>query len=134
MKKKIIPIVVVLLVIGLVSGYIYCSNHPKIQVGIGGGHGMEQIHIAFSTTFDIPIAKEIQKHLIEIQIWNNGVVSKLVEDSVEPRDIKVSGEVVDGKTILRYEGYYTSKNGEQVQYFEEKTFDFVLVSEEELFK
>lgn len=134
MKKKITPITIVVLLIGFVSGCIYCSNHPTIKIGVGGGNGIEIIHVAHSTPFNVPIAKEIQANLMEIHEWNDGVVFFLMEETMEPRDIKVSGEVVDGTTILRYEGDYTSKEGEEIQYFEEKAFDFVIVPEEELLK
>lgn len=134
MKKKILPIAIILFVIGAVSIYVYASNNPTIKIGVGGGHGLEIIHVAHSTIFDVPISKEIQANLMEIHEWNDAVASFLMEETMEPRDIKVSGEVVDGKTILRYEGYYTSKEGEEIQYFEETSFDFVIVPEEELFK
>ena len=134
MKKKILPIAIILFVIGAVSIYVYASNNPTIKIGVGGGHGLEIIHVAHSTIFDVPISKEIQANLMEIHEWNDAVASFLMEETMEPRDIKVSSEVVDGKTILRYEGYYTSKEGEEIQYLEEKGFDFVIVPEEELFK
>ena len=134
MKKKILPIAIILFVIGAVSIYVYASNNPTIKIGVGGGHGLEIIHVAHSTIFDVPISKEMQANLMEIHEWNDTVASFLMEETMEPRDIKVSGEVVDGKTILRYEGYYTSKEGEEIQYLEEKGFDFVIVPEEELFK
>ena len=134
MKKKILPIAIILFVIGAVSIYVYASNNPTIKIGVGGGHGLEIIHVAHSTIFDVPISKEIQANLMEIHEWNDAVASFLMEETMEPRDIKVSSEVVDGKTILRYEGYYTSKEGEEIQYFEETSFDFVIVPEEELFK
>lgn len=135
MKKKVFaPVIIVLILICIVSGYIYCSYNPNIRVGIGGGHGIEIIHLAYSTYFNVPVAKEIEANIIEFGDWNDEVVSELMEETMEPRDIKVSGEVVDGKTTLRYEGYYTSKDGQTLQYFEEKTFDFVLVPDEELLK
>ena len=134
MKKRILPIAILFILIVLISGYIYCSNHPTIKIGVGGGNGLEIIHVAHSTIFNVPISKEIQANLMEIYEWNDVVVEFLMEESVEPRDIKVSGEVSDGTTILRYEGYYTSKEGEEIQYFEEKSFDFIIVPEEELLK
>lgn len=135
MKRKVCVLTVIaLIVVASVSGYLYCSYHPYIKIGIGGGHGMEQIHIVLSTSFNIPLAKEIDENLKEVIMWNDKVVTELMDDTMEPRDIRVSGEVVDEKTILRYEGYYTTKDGQTLEYFEEKVFDFVLVSDEELFK
>ena len=139
MKKKILPIAIILFVIGAVSIYVYASNNPTIKIGVGGGHGLEIIHVSHSTIFDVPISKEIQANLMEIHEWNDAVVSFLMEETMEPRDIRVSIEAVDGKTIdsktvLRYVGYYTSKDGEEIRYLEEKVFDFIIVPEEELFK
>ena len=132
--KKLLPIAIIFFIVSTVSIYVYASNNPTIKIGVGGGHGLEIIHVSHSTIFDVPISKEIQANLMEIHEWNDAVASFLMEETMEPRDIKVSGEVVDGKTILRYEGYYTSKEGEEIQYFEETSFDFVIVPEEELFK
>ena len=129
MKKKILPIAIILFVIGTVSIYVYSSNNPTIKIGVGGGHGLEIIHVSHSTMFNVPISKELEANLMELHEWNDAVASFLTEETIEPRDIKVSGEVVDGKMILSYEGYYTSKDGEKIQYLEEKEFDFVLEAE-----
>lgn len=130
MKKKIVLIIIFLITLSLGGGYIYRLHHPHIEVGVGGGHGLEIIHIAFSE----PISDEIEKNIMEIGKWNDAIVSELMNETVEPRDIKVSGDVVDGKTTLRYEGYYTSHDGQKMEFFEEKTFEFMLVPEEELLK
>lgn len=37
------------------------------------------------------------------------------------------------KTTLRYEGYIITKDGERVEYLQEKTFDFELCSEKRFF-
>lgn len=130
MKKKILIIIIIFITVLLGGGYIYRLHHPHIEVGVGRGHGLEIIHIAFSE----PISKEIEKNIIEIGEWNDAVITELMNETIEPRDIKVSGEVVDGKTTLRYKGNYTSKDGQTLEYFEERTFDFVLVPAEELLK
>ena len=130
MKKKIIPIIIAFIAVVFISGYIYRCYHPDIRIGIGGGHGLEIISIVTTG----PIADVKEQQLREIADWNNEVTYVLFNETMEPRDIKVSGEVVDGKTTLRYEGDYTSKDGEILYFFEEKTFDFVLVQEDELLK
>lgn len=137
MKKKIIISIAIILILVTtvpVLVYQYVSYHPDIRVGIGGGHGLEIISIAMTTSSFIPVAKEIEDNIIEVGDWNNEVTTFLFNNTVQPRDIKVSGEVVDGKTTLRYEGYYTTKDGQTEEYFEEKTFDFVLVPNDELLK
>ena len=134
MKKRILVTGITVVVLIVVLGYAYCSYNPDIRIGIGGGHGLEIIHLTYSTTFNIPVAKEIEENVIEFGDWNDEVVLELMEKTMEPRDIKVSGEVQNGNTILKYEGYYTSKDGQILEYCNEKIFDFVLVPNEELLK
>lgn len=134
MKNKIIIVLITISVI-LLSTFLfvfYSSHHPKIILGVGGGHGIEHFALTWSTNLDIPVAEEIEANILEYHDWNDAVVAELMEETLEPRDIKVSGEVIDGKTILRYEGYYTTEDGQRKAYFEEKEFDFVLVPDDEL--
>jgi hypothetical protein len=130
MKKKIIPVIIVFVAVVFISGYIYRCYHPDITIGIGGGHGLEIISVVTTG----PIADVKEEQLKEIADWNNEVTYVLFNETMEPRNIKVSGEVEDGKTTLRYEGNYTSKDGETLQFFEEMTFNFVLVPNDELLK
>lgn len=127
-KKFILGILIV--GIALVLGYQYRAYHPNLQIGIGGAHGLEIIHVVYSE----PMAREIQENLIEFGDWNEEATYVLFTEALEPRDIKAYGKVEDGKTTFRYEGYYTTKDGETIQFLEEKTFDFELPLEEELLK
>lgn len=135
-KKTIIKMLIIAVLVIPILGYLYCSYNPLIHISamrnIGSEGRNEQLLIAMSTYFGVPVAKEIDEKCKEIGEWNNAIVVELAEKARAPRDIQVTGEVVDGKTILRYEGYYTTEDGQTVQYFEEKTFDFVLVPDEEL--
>ncbi len=48
-------------------------------------------------------------------------------------NIQASGELKAGKTILRYEGYIITNDGEKIEYLQEKTFDFELCSKKRFF-
>lgn len=134
MKKNVVMSGIIIILLFIVIGYVYSSNNPNIRLGVGGGHGIEVIHLVYSTYFNVPVSKEIEANIKEFGDWNDAVISELMNETVEPRNIEVSGEVVDGKTTLRYEGIYTSKDGKSLEYLEEKTFDFVLVPQDELLK
>ena len=82
---------------------------------------------------DSPVQK---RKLDEVWSWNNSVSSKLREHSVEgglAYNIKASGEIENGKTTLRYEGYVIKEDGKRIDFSEEKTFNFVLCSEKRFF-
>lgn len=145
MNKKISVIFIavgcLLLIIGIGAGYyIYHSNHPDISISIGGdlddtdGDYVEHITIAIGGHANIPIADTIENKLIEIGDWNSEAVEDLLNNYQAPRNIVVSGEVKDGKTILRYEGEVTTKEGKIEAYLNEKEFNFVLVPGEKLLK
>ncbi len=59
--------------------------------------------------------------------WNDAVLQEIASyPADQPRSIQVSGEVAQGKTTLRYEGYLTDAAGNRVDFRQERTFDFVL--------
>lgn len=135
MKAKIlIPTILALILVLSVSFYCYISYHPYIRLGISEGDGLDIMLYSMSDSDIISVAKEIEENMIEIADWNNEVVTFLQSNANHPRDIKPSAEIIDGKTILRYEGYYTTEDGEKVDYFEEKTFDFVVIPDDDLLK
>ena len=72
----------------------------------------------------------------EVMKWNDPIVLELTEHSKEggiAYNIEVSGEIENGKTTLRYEGFIIKKDGKRIDYKKEKTFDFVLCSEKRFF-
>ena len=95
---------------------------------------MEHITIAIGGHANIPIADTIENKLIEIGDWNSEAVEDLLNNYQAPRNVVVSGEVKGGKTILRYEGEVTTKEGKTEAYLNEKEFNFVLVPGEKLLK
>ena len=72
----------------------------------------------------------------EVRAWNDPISLELTEHSKEgglAYNIKVSGEIENGRTALRYEGYIIKNDGQRINYLQEKTFDFVLCSEKRFF-
>ena len=68
--------------------------------------------------------------------WNDPIMLELMQYSKEgglAYNITVSGEIEDGKTTLRYEGYIIKEDGEKINYLQEKTFAFALCSEKRFF-
>ena len=55
-------------------------------------------------------------------------LAELRKDGGLAYNITVSGEIANGKTTLRYDGYIIKKDGKRIDYHQEKTFDFVLCS------
>ena len=65
----------------------------------------------------------------EISNWSNSVVTELQKEYLSrPHHIEVFSEVKNKETTLRYEGWVTTKEGEKIEYKQEKVFDFVLDS------
>ena len=69
----------------------------------------------------------------EFVLWNHIVDLELHYVYVAPYDVRVSGEVKNGKTTLRYGGYVTTRDGETVEYKNEMTFDWAYGPEGKLF-
>ncbi len=140
MNKKIKTAVIVILVLIIVfvpSFVLFSYYNPVIRISVSRGFGnsgeddvwVEHIMVMTSTAFNLPLPKKTDSQLKEIWQWNDAAVVEFNENFGEgPRKITVSGEMKDEKTVLRYEGYYTNKNGEKVDYLNEKTFDFEISS------
>ena len=73
------------------------------------------------------------KKVRELVLWNHGVDLEINYFYTAPYHIEASGEVKNGKTILRYEGYVTTQDGETIEYKNEMTFDSAFGPEGELF-
>lgn len=143
-KKALVPLLVVA-ALALAAGayYMYWSHHPHVvfhraeaisSSRFEGEYHYETIMVSFAHHKAwIPLAKSVDADLKELADWNNRVITDL-NQYIAPYNIKVSGEVANGKTTLRYAGYVTTQEGETIDYKEEKTFDFAYVSNEELFQ
>lgn len=131
MRKKLLIILVVLIAILAVRDFgtlAYKIHTAKVMVGVTVGGKWERIGMTLSGL----APQKIENQFIEVHAWNDLVITELSREVQEPCDIRVSGEVKDGKTTLCYEGTYTTKDGETVEYFEEKTFDFVMDLDKQL--
>ncbi len=132
--KLLIPTILAVIVIGFISTCYYVAYHPDIRLSVSERDGVDVLLYTMSGSNFIPISREIEETMMEISDWNNEVITFLNDNAKHPRDIKPSAEVVGGQTILRYEGYYTTENGEKVDYFEEKAFDIVIKPDKELLR
>lgn len=145
MKKSILAIIIVFVVILTTLGVLYYTSYPIIgigkMVGVTSDNFDKEFHSesisVWSTgaTF-LPDSPQQKQKMDDIYEWNNPIALELAEYRKEgglAYNIKVSGEMEDGKTTLRYEGYIITKDGKRIDYKEEKTFDFILCSENRFF-
>lgn len=145
MAKKLSAVVLVLVVIISIAGFWYYTSYPIISVGKMVGTQNESfekefysetVNISSSIIGFLPDSPLQKKKLDEVWEWNNPISLELTEirkDGGLAYNIEVSGEIKNGKTTLRYEGYIIKKDGKRIDYFQEKTFDFVLCSEKRFF-
>lgn len=147
MSRKTIACLVLgltLLLFGVFGIYCaYWSYHPHMVIQravinsssrFEGEYHHEQIMFSLANHRGIPLAQSVEENLMELGDWCNQVDTDLRENYIAPYNIRVSGEVANGKTTLRYEGYVTTKDGETVDYKKEMTFDFAYVSNDNLFQ
>lgn len=145
MKKSILAIIIAFVVILTTLGVLYYTSYPIIgigkMVGVTSDNFDKEFHSesisVWSTgaTF-LPDSPQQKQKMDNIYEWNNPIALELAEYRKEgglAYNIKVSGEMEDGKTTLRYEGYIITKDGKRIDYKEEQTFDFILCSENRFF-
>lgn len=145
MKKRIL--IAVLLVVVLISAVSvwYYTSYPIIGVAKFASsysdNFSEEFHNERISIFSvgssfIPDSPLQKRKFDEVWVWNNSTtleISEYVKAGGKCLNIKASGEIEGGKTTLRYEGYIITKEGERVEYLQEKTFDFELCSEKRFF-
>ena len=145
MKRKILSVVLALIITLSLVGAWYYTSYPTISVGKFVATSSENFEKEFySETLSISSAvidfipdSPLQKRKTEeVRAWNEPITKELLEHSKEggiAYNITVSGEIENGQTTLRYEGYIVKKDGERTDYKKEKTFNFVLCSEKRFF-
>ena len=145
MAKKLLAVIIAMVVMSSIVGVWYYISYPIISVGKMVGtqnenfekeFHSETINISSSVIGFLPDSPLQKKKLDEVWEWNNPISLELTEirkDGGLAYNIEVSGEIENGKTTLRYEGYIIKKDGERINFFQEKTFDFVLCSEKRFF-
>lgn len=134
-----------MLVIISIVGVWYYTSYPTISIGKMVGTENDNFENEFhSETISISSAvigflpdSPLQKRKIdEVWAWNTPISLELAEYRKEgglAYNIEVSGEIENRKTTLRYKGYIIKKDGKRIDYFQEKTFDFVLCSKKRFF-
>ncbi len=145
MKKRILVVILMLIVFMSAVGVWYYTSYPVIGVGkivaTSSDNFEKDFHSEFISVVSagndiLPDSPSQKRKMDEVWMWNNTISNELSEHLKEgglTYNIKVSGEMEDGKTILRYEGYIIKKDGRKIAYKQEKAFDFVLCSEKRFF-
>ena len=145
MAKKFLAVILTLVAIVSIAGVWYYTSYPIIGVGkmvstesdsFEKEFHSETISISSSVIGFLPDSPLQKQKTDEVWAWNNPISLELAEyrkDGGVAYNIEVSGEIENGKTTLRYEGYIIKKDGERINYLQEKTFDFVLCSEKRFF-
>lgn len=145
MKRKILALVLALVITISIVGTWYYTSYPTISVGkmvasssdkFEKEFHSERLSITSAVIGFLPDSPLQRTKIDEVMKWNDPIVLELTEHSKEgglAYNIEVSGEIEGGKTTLRYEGYIIKKDGERINYLQEKTFDFVLCSEKRFF-
>ncbi len=140
MKRKILVLILALTIILSTLGALYYTSYPIIGVSKMVGYSNDKFEDEFHSetitlvtvgTDIIPDSPLQSKKMDAVWQWNDIIGKDLAEhrkDGGSAYNIKVSGEIANGKTTLRYEGYIIKKDGERINYLQEKTFDFVLCS------
>ena len=145
MTRKILALVLALVVIFSIAGAWYYTSYPSISIGklvsSDNDNFTEEFHsehlsIVTAVAGFLPDSPLQRRKIDEVMKWNDPIVLELTEHSKEggiAYNIVVSGEIENGKTTLRYEGYIIKKGGKRIDYKREKTFDFVVCSEKRFF-
>lgn len=145
MAKKLLSVFLVSVIIISIVGAWYYTSYPILGVGKLKAYGndkfenefySESICVVSAGNEVIPDSPLQKQKMNEFWAWNNPITLELAEHSKEggiAYNIVVSGDIEDGKTTLRYEGYIIKKDGKRIDYKKEKTFDFKLCSEERFF-
>lgn len=145
MAKKLLAVFIALILIISTVGVWYYTSYPTISVGklVGSSSDKfekefhsEHLSIITSVAGFLPDSPLQRRKIDEVWAWNDPIVLELTEHSKKgglAYNVVVSGEIENGKTTLRYEGYIIKKDGKRIDYKREKTFDFVLCSEKRFF-
>lgn len=145
MKKKLLIFLLVIVVLVSAVSVWYYTSYPIIGVGkMVSAHSdnfsdefhNEIISVVSAGNSIIPDSPLQKRKLDEVWVWNDLVsleLSEYIKEGGYAFNIQASGELKAGKTILRYEGYIITNDGEKIKYLQEKTFDFELCSKKRFF-
>lgn len=141
-SKKIITCIVIVAVIAvLLAAFLLYYSKAKftVEFTVASPVNTSENHygMIMVSEHENPLFKPSEEklnNLLEIYDWLNSAdtdVRKYFNNGAY--NIEGSGEIKDGKTTLRYKGYVTNENGEQIEYLNEKTFDFTVTDESHFF-
>ena len=145
MTRKILAVVLALVITFSIVGIWYYTSYPTISVEKLVASSSDKFEKEFHSEYlsivtavagFLPDSPLQRRKIDEVMKWNDPIVLELAEHSKEgglAYNIAISGEIENGKTTLRYEGYIIKKDGERINYLQEKTFDVVLCSEKRFF-
>lgn len=145
MIRKLLVAVLALFVILSIVGTLYYTSYPIIGVSKAIGYANDKFEDEFHSetitivtvgTDIIPDSPLQSEKMYAVWQWNDNIGKELAElrkDGGVAYNIEVSGEIENGKTTLRYEGYIIKKDGKRINYLQEKNFDFILCSEKRFF-
>lgn len=145
MKRKLLALILALVVTFSIVGVWYYTSYPTISVGklvassndnFENEFHSEALSISSAVIGFLPDSPLQKRKTDEVWKWNDPINLELAEYRKEgglAYNIEVSGEIENGKTTLRYEGYIIKKDGKRINYLQEKNFDFVLCSEKNFF-
>lgn len=142
-KKKII--ISVLLVIGILvtavfTFYHHTANNPQLFVvskvdGSSEDSKFTHMNFVYATAFNISLSEKLTNNLYEIAMWNDSVIVEIMQISVNAKDLNINCSYNETKTqvTVTYQGSYVDENDKIIEYYNERTFDFILpVTENQL--
>ena len=138
-KMKRLLIYMAIIVVLAVGGLLYAKANPRVILGKAVSdsetHKEERLMITCAALFNMKINKRTDERVKEVSDWSNQFLTKLTNDCQgRACDIRLSGEMKDGKTTITYSGTYIDAQGNTVPVKESKTFDFKLCGEKDFLK
>lgn len=132
-KKILLGVLLVVVIVGVYAVYSYLT--PIISIRISrplqehtDNYAQEAL-LASSTKMGLPMPPKTEERLLEFYAANQSFILELHENYTTPMQINASVAISDGKTVLRYYGQATDKNGEYLPYEREQVFEYILTTD-----
>ncbi len=129
-KKTYLAIALIVSLIALVGFAFYSYLTPDISINImkpadsNSESYYEQVSVSVSEKFGLPLPKNTSNNLNDWTLQTSAVMQEIA--SLEkPFEIKTTVEIIDGKTIVLFEGIHAGNE----DYYRQLEFDFVLTEE-----
>lgn len=141
-KTKIIIITLALLLVCTLSYSVWAYYNPVCELGKGtpadreSDFYIENYMVSYGQRTKLLFISDDsfpEKFRENVNKLNNDITEEYVrqtKDYIAPTNIKISGRIEDGKTIISYKGTVTNKSdGKTVDFSKELVFDFVITKE-----